>query len=64
MRLLNLTLSLLFQLRVAHAAYTLSEVEAQISSYLAHNGTYTARSTPPSGCQLAVSSASTQCKPQ
>ncbi|KAM0263967.1 hypothetical protein ACHAQJ_001002 [Trichoderma viride] len=53
MRLLNLALPLLLQLRVAHATYTLSEVEAQISSYLTHNGTYAARSTSPSGCQLA-----------
>ncbi|KAL7782208.1 hypothetical protein V8C37DRAFT_397964 [Trichoderma ceciliae] len=53
MHLLYLALPLLLQLRVTHATYTLTEVEDQISSYLDQNGTHTARSTPPSGCQLA-----------
>ncbi|KAF3074195.1 Bifunctional solanapyrone synthase [Trichoderma lentiforme] len=55
MRPLSLTLPLFLHLGIASATYTLSEVKAQISSYLdqSQNGTHTTRSAPPSGCQLA-----------
>ncbi|UKZ78609.1 hypothetical protein TrVFT333_006355 [Trichoderma virens FT-333] len=53
MRPLSLTLPLFLHLGIASATYTLSDVKVQISSYLDQNGTHTARSTPPSGCQLA-----------
>ncbi|KAM0517040.1 hypothetical protein ACHAPE_005152 [Trichoderma viride] len=52
MRLFGLVFPLLLQSGIVNA-YTLNEVEAQISSYQAHNTAYSAASGPPSGCQLA-----------
>jgi hypothetical protein len=55
MRLFSLVFPLLLRSGIANTVYTLSEVEAQISSYQAHHIAYAAASTLPSGCQLAVS---------
>lgn len=62
MRLLSLALPLLLRSGIVNAAYTLSEVEAQISSYLAHNTPYTAVSTPSLGCRLAVGFPNPECQ--
>ncbi|KND86516.1 Bifunctional solanapyrone synthase [Tolypocladium ophioglossoides CBS 100239] len=52
MRLLSLAV-LLLRLGVARATYSLTEVEAQISSYLDQNSTQTTRAAPPFGCAVA-----------
>ncbi|KAM0449678.1 hypothetical protein ACHAO4_007343 [Trichoderma viride] len=53
MRLFGLVFPLLLRSGIVNAAYTLSEVKAQISSYQAHHTAYTAAFTLSSGCQLA-----------
>ena len=56
MRLLSLCALFLAGRGIEAAAYTLEQVEAQVSSYLqlAENGTLSTRGQLPSGCTLAV----------
>lgn len=62
MRLFGLVFPLLLRSGIVNAAYTLSEVKAQISSYQAHHTAYTAAFTLSSGCQLAVGFPSSECQ--